>query len=134
LTNGHRYGKIDTDVAAGSARGFEVRVTVTEGKAPKHDGFLESEDDLDVVKIPSAVLNRTFQTGLWDQVNVECGTDIDDYEGVWLDSSNLVKAASVIRRHLNAESAPHDYVECLLRAAEMLEKCANRHVRVMFSF
>jgi len=112
-----------------------VRVTETEGKTPKHDGYLESEDDLDVLKLPSAVLARTFQTGLWDQVNDECGTDIDDYEGVWLDPSNLVKTVSLIRLHLDAEkAAPHDYVECLVRASELLEKCARRQVRVMFSF
>lgn len=112
-----------------------MKITVTNGVAPEYDGFLESEDGLDVVKLPSVVLLRTFRARLWDQVNTECGTDIDDYEGVWLDPADLMTAATLIRRHLEVESAaPPEYVECLLRAAEMLDKCALRQVRVMFSF
>ena len=109
-------------------------VTITEGNTSEHEGSLESEDDLDEVRLTAPVMDRTFQRGLWDQINAECGTNIDEYEGVWLEDSNLIKAANLIRQNLNEDSdAPSAYVECLTEAALMLESCACRHVRVMFS-
>lgn len=107
---------------------------MTEGNASKHEGSLESDDDLDEVRLTAPVMDRTFQRGLWDQINAECGTNIDEYEGVWLEDSNLIKAANLISQNLNKDSdAPSDYVECLAEAARMLEKCARRNVSVMFS-
>jgi len=114
--------------------GTEMGVTKTHGNARKPDGFLESEDNSDVVKLPSTVVIRAFQRGLWHEINAECGTNIDAYEGVWLESSNLVKAAKLIRQSLIGDrNAPVDYRESLIGAAGMLETCAGRHVRVMVS-
>ena len=52
-----------------------------------HDGFLESEDDLEEVRLPSSVVGRAFKRRLWDRINLECGTYIDEYEGVWIEFS-----------------------------------------------
>jgi hypothetical protein len=112
-----------------------LRVRRTHERAPKPDGLLKSEDGSDVVRLPSTVLTRTFQKGLWDEINSVCGTNIDAYELVWLETANLAKAANLIRQSLGQDKdAPSDYVECLVGAAEMLEVCAGRHLRVMFSF
>jgi hypothetical protein len=106
----------------------------TFGKLPERAGFLIPEDRDGEVKLPSSVMDRTFQRGLWSQINSECGTDIDEYEGVWLESSDLTKAADLIRLNLKEdEDAPDFYVECLRAAAEMLDQNAARGVRVMFS-
>jgi ABC-type Zn uptake system ZnuABC Zn-binding protein ZnuA len=104
------------------------------GTTRDRDGILESEDDLNEVRLPSSIMLRTFQIGLWDRINKECGTYIDEYEGVWLDPVNLVKAANVIRQSLSEEHSRFSRYETILgNAAEMLEKCASRGVRVMFS-
>jgi len=66
-----------------------MSVTKDTGSTREREGFLESEDDLEVVKLPSSVMIRTFQNGLWSRINDECGTKIDEYEGIWLEPLNL---------------------------------------------
>jgi hypothetical protein len=112
-----------------------MRVTVTKGVAPKHDGYLEAEDHIDEVCIPSETLTWMFKNNLWDRVNAECGTYIDEYEGVWLDPPDSLKAAQMIRQTLTDErEIPERFANVLTEAADMIENSAARGVRVMFSF
>jgi hypothetical protein len=105
--------------------------------SPKeHDGVLESEDDVDEVRLPYAVLRWTFENNLWDRINLVCGTYLGEYEGEWLEPSKLPKAADLIRGSLTQggnEDIPRAFKSSLLEAAEMMEICAKRQVRVMVS-
>lgn len=110
-----------------------MRVTKTSGIA-RHDGSLESEDDLDTLRLPFSILSRTFQMGLWQDINAQCGTMLDEYEGFWIESATSRVAANLIRQSLDQDrGAPEDYVNCLNEAAKLLENCAIRGVRVMIS-
>jgi hypothetical protein len=112
-----------------------MKVTKTFEMAAKRDGTLISEDRRDIVDLPYLTLMRTFESGLWRQVNEACGTEIDGYEGVWLEPINLKIAANLIRQNLNKDLlAPDEYKECLTRGATMLDSCADRGERVMFAF
>jgi hypothetical protein len=117
------------------AREFSLKVTRTFGVAPKPDGVIKSEDGSNVERLPSDILTRTFRIGVWDEINAKCHTNIEAYELSWLEVSNLTKAAFLIRESLLQDrDAPSDYVAHLTRAAQMLEGCAERRVRVMLSF
>ena len=112
----------------------EVKITVgSEGSIP-HTGTLESEDDGDEMFLSALIMDWSWESDLWDRINAECGTDLDEYEGVWIESTNLLIAARIIREDLVADvGLPAEYVTFLLEAPDMLERCAHRHVRVMFS-
>lgn len=112
-----------------------MRATRTYGEAPTPEGLLESEDGFDAVRIPASVLKRTFQHRIWDEINADCGTDIDAYELFVMEVSILTKAAKLIRLNLEKdEAAPNEYVTCLYEAARMLESSATRETGVIFSF
>lgn len=97
-------------------------------------GFLIAQDNRDEMRLPSFVVDRTFERGIWKHINDECGTDIDEYEGVTLEPAELRKAAELIRRDVNEDKgAPDDYAEVMFLAVEMLGRSASRHVAVMFS-
>lgn len=111
-----------------------MRITRAVGPPRPRAGFLISQDRIERLRLPSFVVDRTFERGLWKQMNEEFGTDIDEYEGVSLEPSDLMKASEIIRRNLNEDiEAPNDYGDFLLQAADMLERSAVRHVAVMFS-
>jgi hypothetical protein len=112
----------------------EIRITSTESILPPRDGFLESEDDVLEVRIPSEVMDWSWKIELWDRINAACDTDIDDHEGVWLDSFALKIAAQIIHQTLSDESELSEkIVSSMTEASEMLDVCADRGVRVMFS-
>jgi hypothetical protein len=111
-----------------------VKVTIGgEGSIP-HTGTLESEDNCDEIFLSPLIMEWSWESDLWNRINAECHTDLDEYEGVWLDSTNLLIAARIIREDLDENAGiPTEYVKFLLEAPDMLERCATRHVRVMFS-
>jgi hypothetical protein len=112
----------------------KIRVTSHDGPLPPRDGFLESEDYAYEVRIPSEVVDWTFKNKLWDRINAACATGIDEYEGVWLDPTALIKAAEIIRQTLTDErDLSKGIIDSMSEAMGVLDACANRGVRVMFS-
>ena len=111
-----------------------VKITIDESGPNLHKGKLISEDRVDEVLLSPLVMDWSFDSELWDRINAECDTGLDEYEGVWLDSTNLLIAARIIREDLVEDAGfPAEYVTFLIEAPDMLERCANRRVRVMFS-
>lgn len=111
-----------------------MKITKAVGPPRPRAGFLISADHVERFRLPSFVVDRTFERGIWKQMNKEFGTEIDEYEGVSLDPGDLKKASEIIRQDLNQDlDAPNDYAEFLRRAADMLQRSADRHVAVMFS-
>jgi hypothetical protein len=80
-------------------------------------------------------MDWTFKIKLWDRINDECATYIDEYEGVWLDPPALTKAAQLIRQSLTEDpDLPSKFKDFVSNATDVLDTCADRGVRVMFSF
>jgi hypothetical protein len=111
-----------------------MRVSKEIGPPRPRPGFLIPRNGGEKFRLPSFVVDRTFERGIWRQINFECGSDIDEYEGITLEPSDLVKAAKIIRQDVGEDKdAPDDYVTLMIGAAEVLENSARRDEAVMFS-
>lgn len=127
-----RQIKCDYDVSWRATRG---QVLYMKTFPPNdHRGALISEDHVDELPLSPLIMDWSWDSHLWNRINAECGTDIDEYEEVWLEATNLRVAARVIRGDLvGTPDVPAEYVTFLSEAPDMLESCAKRHERVMFS-
>jgi hypothetical protein len=67
-----------------------------------------------------------------DRINSECESYLDEFEGDWLEPSQLIKVATVIRDAAgHSVETPVAYQNVLLGAAKILESNAKREVGVM---
>lgn len=113
---------------------MRVKITTDDGRPNLHGGEIISEDRADVVDLSPLVMDWSFASELWYRINAKCGTELDEYEGDWLESTILPDIARIIRGELVEHAdLPAEYVTFLTDAPDMLERCASRQVRVMIS-
>jgi len=101
---------------------------------PEHYGqVIQVDEARRTVRLPGWVVVRTFDDGLWDEVNRHADVLIDTFEGEHVPSMKLDQVAAAVRAYAQ-EAADAELGGHLDSAIELIEDAARRDVDVFFVF
>lgn len=101
---------------------------------PEHYGqVIQVDEERRTVRLPGWVVVRTFDDGLWYEVNRNADVLIDTFEGEDVPSAKLPQVADVVRAYARKAGDPElrGHPDSVL---ELIEDAARRHVDVFFDF
>ena len=65
----------------------------------EYDSGIESSSNLKVFELPESEFETLMHSGIFRDVNIECGTLIDDYESEIITKDKVGKCLNIIGKH-----------------------------------
>lgn len=101
---------------------------------PEHYGQLIQVDEARrTLRLPGWVVVRTFDDGLWHEVNRQADVSIDTFEGEEVPATKLPQVAAAVRAYAR-EAADVELGGHLDAVIELIDDAARRDVDVFFGF